>query len=175
MLNALCAAAVDVCCAQQGIPQQDMVKIKYHLEGNTKTRMIGPNCPGIIKPGECKVSAPARPLHILEEVYCWIYRTCKLMCDSARVQCGTHTSDWLCARAHPRVGVSLASSLALCPVSVNHLPVNNPQQYLEHRIQLQQSALSIQKPRPHSRTHACALHQSHVRSALCRGTSTRPA
>jgi succinyl-CoA synthetase alpha subunit len=39
----------------QGIPQQDMVKVKDILRGNTTTRLIGPNCPGIIKPGECKV------------------------------------------------------------------------------------------------------------------------
>src|SRR5690606_1594557 len=38
----------------EGIPVQDMVKAKHFLEGSS-TRLIGPNCPGIITAGECKV------------------------------------------------------------------------------------------------------------------------
>ena len=43
-----------VICITEGIPVQDMVKAKMYLQGKN-TRLIGPNCPGVITPGECKV------------------------------------------------------------------------------------------------------------------------
>ena len=43
-----------VICITEGIPVQDMVKAKNYLIGK-KARLIGPNCPGVITPGECKV------------------------------------------------------------------------------------------------------------------------
>lgn len=43
-----------IVCITEGIPTQDMVKAKKYLEGKN-TRLIGPNCPGVITAGECKV------------------------------------------------------------------------------------------------------------------------
>src|SRR5690348_14594078 len=36
----------------EGIPVRDMVRVKRAMQGNTKTRLIGPNCPGLVTPGE---------------------------------------------------------------------------------------------------------------------------
>ena len=54
IMEAADAGIALVVCITEGIPVQDMVKIKNYLQ-NTTTRLIGPNCPGIITADECKV------------------------------------------------------------------------------------------------------------------------
>ena len=44
-----------VVCITEGIPVQDMVKVRNYLAGKKNSRLIGPNCPGVITAGECKV------------------------------------------------------------------------------------------------------------------------
>lgn len=54
VMEATDAGIALVVCITEGIPVQDMVKVKNYLKGTT-TRLIGPNCPGVITAGECKV------------------------------------------------------------------------------------------------------------------------
>ncbi|HUP13216.1 MAG TPA: hypothetical protein VM187_13405, partial [Niastella sp.] len=54
ILEAADAGVALVVCITEGIPVQDMVRVKNTLSG-TKTRLIGPNCPGVITADECKV------------------------------------------------------------------------------------------------------------------------
>lgn len=62
ILEAAAAGVGVVVCITEGIPSLDMIKVMRSLDVTT-TRLIGPNCPGIISPGKCKVGIMAGSIH----------------------------------------------------------------------------------------------------------------
>src|SRR5271170_448408 len=62
ILEAVATGIELVICITEGVPVLDMVKVKRYVSGS-KSRLIGPNCPGLITPGECKIGIMPGYIH----------------------------------------------------------------------------------------------------------------
>lgn len=63
IMEAVDAGMEMIVCITEGVPVMDMMKVKNYLAQKGTSRLIGPNCPGIITPGECKIGIMPGPIH----------------------------------------------------------------------------------------------------------------
>ncbi len=64
IIEAIEAGIKLVICITEGIPTLDMLQVKAYMQNHPHARLIGPNCPGVITPGECKIGIMPGHIHM---------------------------------------------------------------------------------------------------------------